>query len=93
MRFVFWIAFGIAIGFAMSRFNPRGSTWTALAWGIVGAIGGGIAVHQFGWASESDVSWTILGAIAGALVLSFIYLGIGRRREKISRQNQIRKAA
>jgi len=97
MRFVFWIVFGLLIGFAMSRFNRRGSNWISMLLGIAGAIGGGIAVHQLGWGREEDLPWTLVGAIAGAVVLSFIYRWITAVRAKSQRaksdDTHVRKVA
>lgn len=91
MRFVFWIAFGIGIGFAMSRFNRWVSIWTSVAFAVVGAIGGGIGVHQLGWSRQEDLPWTLVGAIAGAVILSFICRWIGSARDKSKTER--RKAA
>jgi uncharacterized protein YcfJ len=90
MRFVFWIAFGIGIGFALSRFNRTVRTWTTIAFAVAGAIGGGIGVHQLGWGREEDLPWTLVGAIAGAVLLSFVSRLFGARQKS---QTGERKAA
>ncbi len=79
---LWWIIVGLIAGWATGKIMGTGRGYLMdIVIGIAGAIVGGWIMRAVGFAGRGGMIYTILVAIGGAVVLTFLYrLIIGRRR-------------
>ena len=78
-----WIILGLIAGFIGSKIVNRSGQgfWLDIALGIVGAIVGGYLFSLFGEEGVTGVNlYSMLVAVAGAIVVLLIYNAVTRRR-------------
>lgn len=94
MHVLWWIIVGLIAGWATGKIM-RGSGYGALAdivLGIIGGLIGGFVMQALGFASQGGTIYTILVAIGGACLLTWVFrLVTGRRGTTGS--HDIRRAA
>jgi len=83
MRFLWWIIVGLIAGWAtgkIMRSSGQGLIGDTVI-GIVGAILGGWIMRGLGFQGHGGTLYTILIAIGGAIILTWLYrLVVGRKR-------------
>ncbi|MGB8131908.1 MAG: GlsB/YeaQ/YmgE family stress response membrane protein [Candidatus Angelobacter sp.] len=95
MHFVWWIIVGLIAGWLTGKIM-RGSGYGALmdiVIGIAGAIVGGFIMRALGFSGQGGTIYTILVAIAGACLLTWIFRLITRGKNSPSDQGRLRKVA
>ncbi len=96
MHLLWWIIVGLIAGWATGKLM-RGSGYGAIAdiaLGIVGAIIGGFIMRAVGFEGQGGTIYTILVAIAGACLLTWVFrLLTGRRGVSAGSDSNIRRAA
>ena len=76
MSFIAWIVLGLIAGFLASKIvNRRGEGFFLdIVLGVIGALVGGFVFQKFGMAGVSGLNlYSILVAIAGAVIVLFVY--------------------
>ena len=83
MQFLLWIIVGLIAGWLTGKFT-RGyghGTGMDILMGMTGAVAGGFIVYAAGFSGQGRMTYTILVAILGAVVLTAsIAVASGRRR-------------
>jgi uncharacterized membrane protein YeaQ/YmgE (transglycosylase-associated protein family) len=95
MHFVWWIIVGLIAGWLTGKIM-RGSGYGALmdiVIGIAGAIVGGFIMRALGFSGQGGTIYTILVAIAGACLLTWIFRLVTRGKNSPSGQGRLRKVA
>ncbi|PSH03560.1 MAG: GlsB/YeaQ/YmgE family stress response membrane protein [Acidobacteria bacterium] len=98
MSFVAWIIVGLIAGWATGKLM-RGSGYGVImdiVIGILGALIGGFIMRSLGFAGQGGMIYTILVAIGGAVLLTWIVRMItGNRGGKLptDKDSNIRRAA
>jgi uncharacterized membrane protein YeaQ/YmgE (transglycosylase-associated protein family) len=85
MRFLWWIVVGLIAGWVTGRImRSSGHGWFVdTLIGIAGAIVGGGLMRLIGFQGRGGFVYTVLVAIAGAVILTWLYrLTFGRRANK-----------
>jgi len=79
-RFLWWIFVGLIAGWATGKImGSRGRGWLMdIVIGVAGALVGAWFMRLLGFAGRGGTIYTILVAIGGAVVLTFIYRLITR---------------
>ena len=79
---LWWIIVGLIAGWATGKIMGEGRGFLMdILIGIAGAIVGGWIMRAVGFAGRGGMIYTILVAIGGAVILTFLYrLVIGSRR-------------
>lgn len=94
MHFLWWIIVGLIAGWATGKIMG-GSGYGVIGdivLGIVGGLFGGWIMRALGFAGQGGTIYTILVAIAGAVILTAIYRLITGRRVRGDRSD-INRAA
>lgn len=87
MRFLWWIVVGWIAGWATGKImRGSGFGWfTDTLIGIAGAIVGGGLMRLAGFQGRGGFIYTVLVAIAGAVILTWLYRAIfGRRTHRLT---------
>ena len=95
MHFLWWIIVGLIAGWATGKIM-RGSGYGALAdiaLGIIGGIVGGWIMRSLGFEGQGGTIYTILVAIAGACLLTFLFRLLTGGRGSSSGSGGLRRAA
>jgi uncharacterized membrane protein YeaQ/YmgE (transglycosylase-associated protein family) len=95
MHIVWWIIVGLIAGWITGKIM-RGSGYGALmdiVIGIAGAIVGGFIMRALGFSGQGGTIYTILVAIAGACLLTWIFRLITRGKNSSADQDRLRKVA
>jgi uncharacterized membrane protein YeaQ/YmgE (transglycosylase-associated protein family) len=96
MGIVAWIVVGLIAGWATGKLM-RGAGYGAImdiVIGIVGALVGGFIMRSLGFAGQGGMIYTILVAIGGAVLLTWIIrLVMGRRSASDRGSSDINRAA
>ena len=96
MHLLWWIIVGLIAGWATGKIM-RGSGFGPLmdiVIGIVGALVGGFIMRAVGFAGRGGMIYTILVAIGGACLLTWLFRLITHGRDTSRRDsNQIRRVA
>jgi uncharacterized membrane protein YeaQ/YmgE (transglycosylase-associated protein family) len=95
MHVIWWIIVGLIAGWATGKIM-RGSGYGAIAdivLGIIGALIGGFVMQALGFSSQGGMIYTILVAIGGACLLTWVFRLITGRRGTGSSSHDIRRAA
>ena len=93
-----WIVVGLIAGWATGKLM-QGSGYGVimdLVVGMVGAVFGGFIMRSLGFSGQGGMIYTILVAIAGAVILTWIIRMVtGRRNTKLpsDKDSNIRRAA
>jgi len=91
LTLLWWIIVGLIAGWATGKIMGHGHGFLLdVCLGIAGAIIGGWIMRAVGFVGRGGMIYTILVAIGGAVVLTFLYRLIFRAR---SGGGEIRKAA
>jgi uncharacterized membrane protein YeaQ/YmgE (transglycosylase-associated protein family) len=98
LRLLWWIIVGLIAGWATGKImrSPRQGFLMDFLLGIIGALVGGRIMQAFGFARHGGMIYTILVAIGGAVLLTFLYRLIfhGRGPGGVGRGDSgLRKAA
>ncbi len=74
-RILWWIVVGLVAGWATGKIMRGGGYGTAMdiVIGIAGALVGGWIMHLMGFSREGGLIYTILVAIGGAVLLTFLF--------------------
>jgi uncharacterized membrane protein YeaQ/YmgE (transglycosylase-associated protein family) len=82
LRLLWWIIVGVIAGWATGKImrSPRQGFLVDFVIGIIGAIVGGSIMRAVGFAGHGGMIYTILVAILGAVILTFLYRLIFRGR-------------
>lgn len=97
---IWWVVVGLIAGWATGKLM-RGSGFGPLmdiVVGIVGAVVGGWIMQSLGFAGQGGMLYTILVAIGGAVLLTFLVRLITGQRAKVGltgqdKKDDIRRAA
>lgn len=95
MHFVWWIIVGLIAGWITGKIM-RGSGYGALmdiVIGIAGAIVGGFIMRALGFSGQGGTIYTILVAIAGACLLTWLFRLMTRGKNSPADQGRLRKVA
>ncbi len=96
MHLLWWIIVGLIAGWGTGKLM-RGSGYGVFAdiiLGIIGAVIGGFIMRSLGFSGQGGMIYTILVAIAGACLLTWIFRAItGRGRTGSGADTNIRRAA
>jgi uncharacterized membrane protein YeaQ/YmgE (transglycosylase-associated protein family) len=95
MHLVWWIIVGLIAGWITGKIM-RGSGYGALmdiVIGIAGAIVGGFIMRALGFSGQGGTIYTILVAIAGACLLTWLFRLITRGEKSSADQDRLRKVA
>jgi uncharacterized membrane protein YeaQ/YmgE (transglycosylase-associated protein family) len=95
MHLLWWIIVGLIAGWITGKIM-RGSGYGALmdiVLGIAGAIVGGLIMRALGFAGQGGTIYTILVAIGGACLLTWLFRFFTRGRKTSIENRDIRKAA
>ncbi len=82
MHFLWWIIVGLIAGWATGKIM-RGSgygVFADIALGIVGGLIGGFIMRSLGFEGQGGTIYTIIVAIVGACLLTFVFRLITGRR-------------
>lgn len=94
-QFLWWIIVGLIAGWATGKImgGPRRGALMDIVIGIAGALVGGWIMRAIGFTGQGGFFYTILLAIGGAVLLTFLYRLIFRKGGRGSGESQFRKAA
>jgi uncharacterized membrane protein YeaQ/YmgE (transglycosylase-associated protein family) len=95
MSILAWVVVGLIAGWATGKLM-RGSGYGVImdiVVGIVGALFGGFIMRSLGFAGQGGMIYTILVAIGGAVILTWIVRMITGRRSSSDKDSNIRRAA
>lgn len=75
MHLLWWIIVGVVAGWATGKIMKGGGYgfWLDLLLGIVGAVVGGFIARHLGLAESGGMIYTILVAIAGSVIVVFLF--------------------
>jgi uncharacterized membrane protein YeaQ/YmgE (transglycosylase-associated protein family) len=91
-RLLWWIIVGLIAGWATGKImGGRKGVLMDIILGIGGALVGGWIMRAIGFAGQGGFIYTVVVAIGGAVLLTFLYRLIFRKRER--GETQYRKAA
>lgn len=96
LSLLWWIVVGLIAGWATGKIMGSGRGFLMdIVIGIAGALVGGWIMRAVGFAGRGGMFYTILVAIGGAVVLTFLYRLIfrGHAHDRGSGESDIRKAA
>jgi uncharacterized membrane protein YeaQ/YmgE (transglycosylase-associated protein family) len=82
MSILWWILVGLVAGWVTGKIMKGGGYgfWMDIILGIVGAMVGGFIARALGFSSSGGTIYTILIAIAGSIIVVFLFrLVTGRR--------------
>lgn len=91
---VWWLIVGLIAGWATGKImgSGRGAVMDIVI-GIIGAIVGGWIMRALGFAGRGGMIYTILVAIGGAILLTFLYRLIIQGRGRGGGESEFRRAA
>ncbi len=96
MHLLWWIIVGLIAGWATGKIM-RGSGYGAvmdIVIGIIGALVGGFIMRALGFAGQGGTIYTILVAIGGACLLTWLFRLVTHGRERPGRDStEIRRVA
>ena len=75
MHLLWWIIVGVIAGWATGKSMKGGGYgfWLDCLRGIIGAVVGGFIARHLGLAASGGMIYTILVAIAGAVIVVFLF--------------------
>jgi len=75
MHALWWIIGGLVAGWATGKVmrGPGYGVWFDIMIGVAGAIVGGWGMRALGFRGQGDTIYTILVAIAAAVILTWLY--------------------
>lgn len=75
MHLLWWIIVGVIAGWATGKIMKGGGYgfWLDFLLGIIGAVVGGFIARHLGLAASGGMIYTILVAIAGAVIVVFLF--------------------
>ena len=85
MSILAWMVLGLIAGFVASKLVNKSGEGVVMdvALGIVGALAGGWLFNQFGQPGVTGLNiWSLLVAVAGAVVLLLLYHAVTGRRPR-----------
>jgi uncharacterized membrane protein YeaQ/YmgE (transglycosylase-associated protein family) len=85
MSILAWMVLGLIAGFVASKLVNKTGEGVVMdvALGIVGALAGGWLFNQFGQPGVTGLNiWSLLVAVAGAVVLLLLYHAVTGRRTR-----------
>jgi uncharacterized membrane protein YeaQ/YmgE (transglycosylase-associated protein family) len=89
-----WIVVGLIAGWATGKIMGGGHGFLMdIVIGIAGALVGGWIMRAVGFAGRGNMIYTVLVAIGGAVVLTWLYRLIVHGRGRGSGESGIRRAA
>ena len=82
MNILWWLIVGLVAGWLTGRIMGGGHGFLMdIIIGLIGAMAGGFIMNLLGFSSQSGMIYTILVALLGAVVLTWIYRKVaGTRR-------------
>ena len=82
MHLLWWILVGVIAGWLTGKIMKGGGYgfWLDIVLGIVGAFVGGFIAGHLGFSPEGGLLYTILIALAGAILVVFIFRLVTRGR-------------
>lgn len=95
MHVIWWIVVGLVAGWATGKIM-RGSGYGVLVdiiIGIVGALVGGFIMRALGFSGQGGFIYTVLVAIGGACLLTWLFRLITRGRGSSSGDRGLRRVA
>ena len=82
MGFIWWIVVGLVAGWATGKIMKGGGYgfWVDILLGIAGGLVGGFIAGHLGFSPSGGLIYTLLIAIAGAILLVFLFRLITGKR-------------
>lgn len=82
MHLLWWLLVGLVAGWATGKIMKGGGYgfWLDIVLGIVGAFVGGFIAGHLGFSPEGGLFYTILIALAGSILVVFIFRLVTRGR-------------
>ncbi len=82
MHLLWWLLVGLVAGWATGKIMGGGGYgfWLDIVLGIVGAFVGGFIAGHLGFSPEGGLLYTILIALAGSVLVVFIFRLVTRGR-------------
>jgi uncharacterized membrane protein YeaQ/YmgE (transglycosylase-associated protein family) len=82
MHLLWWLLVGLVAGWATGKIMKGGGYgfWLDIVLGIVGAFVGGFIAGHLGFSPEGGLLYTILIALAGAILVVFVFRLVTRGR-------------
>jgi uncharacterized membrane protein YeaQ/YmgE (transglycosylase-associated protein family) len=89
-----WIIVGLIAGWATGKIMGSGRGFLMdIVIGIAGALVGGWIMRALGFAGHGGMIYTILVAIGGAVILTFVYRLIAGKRPREGEKPGLRRVA
>jgi uncharacterized membrane protein YeaQ/YmgE (transglycosylase-associated protein family) len=95
LHLLWWMIVGLIAGWATGKImrGPHHGVLLDIVIGIAGALVGGWIMRAIGFAGQGNMIYTILVAIGGAVLLTFLYRLVFRKRGGGRGESELRKAA
>lgn len=82
MGVIWWLIVGLIAGWLTGKImGGGGGFWMDIILGLLGALAGGILMRLLGFRPEGGMIYTIIVAVIGAVLLTWIYRKVVSRRK------------